>query len=135
MKATIAVVALIVLFSTPGSCQQKATAPVGVCVQSSALKFTPTALPQAFIGVAYSTSLSDMASGGTAPYTWAVTSGTLPAGITLSTTGTLAGTPTATGSFSFVVTVTDSSAACAPGTVAAKRPRHQSVTVAIKTVI
>lgn len=45
--------------------------------------------------------------GGTAPYTWAVTNGTLPAGIILSPDGNLTGTPTATGTFSFTVRVTD----------------------------
>lgn len=131
MRVTILVAALVVIFSTPGACQQKATSPVAVCVQSSALTFTPRALPGAFVGVAYTASLSAMASGGTTPYTWAVTSGTLPTGLTLSPTGTLSGTPTATGNFTFSVTVTDSSVACAPGTVA----RHQSVTVAVKTAI
>ena len=45
--------------------------------------------------------------GGTAPYTWSVSSGSLPAGISLSPAGTLSGTPTATGTFSFTVRVTD----------------------------
>lgn len=48
-------------------------------------------------------------SGGTAPYTFAVTAGSLPAGITLGSNGTFSGTPTATGSSSFTVTVKDSS--------------------------
>jgi hypothetical protein len=57
-------------------------------------------------GGAYpSTALS--ASGGTAPYTWAVTMGTLPAGLALSSSGMLSGTPTTAGAFSFTVTVTD----------------------------
>ncbi len=46
-------------------------------------------------------------SGGTAPYTWSVSSGSLPAGISLSADGNLTGTPTATGTFSFTVKVTD----------------------------
>jgi uncharacterized repeat protein (TIGR01451 family) len=47
------------------------------------------------------------ASGGTAPFSWTVTSGSLPAGIILSPDGNLTGTPTATGTFSFTVKVTD----------------------------
>ncbi len=43
---------------------------------------TTTALPTASLGLAYSQTLA--ASGGTAPYTWAVTSGALPAGLSLS---------------------------------------------------
>jgi uncharacterized repeat protein (TIGR03803 family) len=51
------------------------------------------------------------ATGGIAPYTWSVRSGSLPAGLTLaSSTGAISGTPTATGSESFVVQVADSAA-------------------------
>jgi hypothetical protein len=46
------------------------------------------------------------AASGTAPYTFSA-SGTLPPGLILSSGGVLAGTPTAPGSFSFVVTATD----------------------------
>ncbi|PPU76661.1 putative Ig domain-containing protein [Xanthomonas cucurbitae] len=66
----------------------------------------PTSLPAATAGTAYSQNLS--AAGGTAPYSFAITGGALPAGLTLSATGVLAGTPTASGSFGFTVTATDS---------------------------
>lgn len=51
-------------------------------------------------------------SGGLGPYTWSLSSGTLPAGITLGTTATTAftgitGTPTAAGTFNFQVKVVD----------------------------
>jgi hypothetical protein len=48
------------------------------------------------------------AANGTAPYTWAITSGALPTGLSLSSAGVLSGTPTAFGTFNFTVTVTDS---------------------------
>jgi hypothetical protein len=48
------------------------------------------------------------AANGTAPYTWAIASGALPTGLTLSPSGVLSGTPTAFGTFNFTVTVTDS---------------------------
>lgn len=48
------------------------------------------------------------ASGGAPPYTWAVTSGSLPAGMSLAADGTLGGTPTGVGESSFTVTATDS---------------------------
>ena len=48
------------------------------------------------------------ASGGSAPITWQVTAGVLPAGMTLGTDGTLFGTPSAGGSFTFTVTARDS---------------------------
>jgi PKD repeat protein len=44
---------------------------------------------------------------GSTPITWAVTTGTLPAGISLSTSGLLSGTPTTPGAYSFTVTATN----------------------------
>ena len=49
-------------------------------------------------------------SGGTAPYTFALNGGALPDGVSLMSDGTLTGTPTAAGDFSFSVDVTDSGA-------------------------
>ncbi|GAA5189656.1 ExeM/NucH family extracellular endonuclease [Rugosimonospora acidiphila] len=54
------------------------------------------------------------ASGGTAPYTWTATG--LPAGLTISSTGTVSGTPTAAGSSSVTVTATDSTGASGSAT-------------------
>lgn len=68
------------------------------------------------VGSAYSQSLT--ASGGVAPYTWAVSSGTLPAGLTLSAAGSISGTPTAPGSVSFTVSATDSASPAATTTKA-----------------
>ena len=62
---------------------------------------------QGVVGVAYSALLS--ASGGVAPYRWSMVSGTLPPGLRLSADGAVAGTPTATGVYSFTVEVVDSS--------------------------
>jgi hypothetical protein len=76
-----------------------------------ALKITTTTLPNGTIGVAYpSTTLQ--ATGGVPPYTWTLTNNTtLPAGLTLQSDGTIAGTPTATGVFNtFTVMVSDSEA-------------------------
>lgn len=67
---------------------------------------TGASLRSAIVNVGYSNSLS--AAGGTAPYTWSVSSGSLPAGLTLSSAGALSGTPTAAGSSTFTVQVTDS---------------------------
>jgi hypothetical protein len=56
---------------------------------------TVSSLPNGQVGHAYSAMLT--ASGGTAPLSWALSSGTLPAGLTLTaSTGAIAGTPTAT---------------------------------------
>jgi hypothetical protein len=69
---------------------------------------TASPLPAGTVAVAYSTTLA--ASGGTGPYSaWTVTTGTLPAGLTLNaSTGVLAGTPTTAGTSTFTVQVRDS---------------------------
>jgi len=63
--------------------------------------------PAAQSGVAYEFQFE--AEGGTAPYTFTLSSGTLPDGLTLDSDGLLHGTPTENGTFSITVTVTDSS--------------------------
>lgn len=67
---------------------------------------TPTTLPNAVQNVAgYNQTIA--ATGGTGAKTFAVTSGALPTGLTLSTAGALTGTPTAVGTFNFTITATD----------------------------
>ena len=78
---------------------------------SNPLSVTTTSLNQGQVSVAYTGTLS--ATGGTAPYSWSVKSGTLPAGLSLSTAGAISGTPTAAGASSFVAQVTDSKSASA----------------------
>ncbi len=48
------------------------------------------------------------ASGGTAPYTWVLVSGSLPSGVTLRSSGRVTGTPRQSGTFTFTVRVKDS---------------------------
>jgi large repetitive protein len=62
-------------------------------------------LPNGTIGATYLQTFS--ASGSTAPYTYAVTAGSLPAGLSLGSGGALSGAPGAAGSYSFTVTATD----------------------------
>lgn len=62
----------------------------------------------AFLNTAYSSSLT--ITGGTAPYTYTLVSGTLPTGLSLAVVGSslvLSGTPTVGGSYTFAVKVTD----------------------------
>jgi hypothetical protein len=82
-----------------------ATAATSGTIQSLGLTATPAVNTE--VGVAYSQ--TNVASGGTAPYTYTVSAGTIPAGTTLSaTTGTVSGTPTTAGAFNYTITVTDS---------------------------
>jgi len=62
-------------------------------------------LPNGTTGVAYSQTIT--ASGGAPPSSFAVTAGSLPPGLSLNGDGTLSGTPTQSGSFTFTVTATD----------------------------
>lgn len=67
---------------------------------------TTESLPGGTVGTAYSQAL---AADGTAPISWSVTSGALPAGLTLSSDGKITGTPTAAGTSTFTVTATNAS--------------------------
>ncbi|MEP6483087.1 MAG: ice-binding family protein [Rudaea sp.] len=76
-----------------------------VCSAScAAIGVSPTSLPVATVGVPYDQTLT--AAGGAGPYTFAVTSGTMPPGLSVSTAGVISGSPTSAGSYSFGVTAT-----------------------------
>lgn len=72
----------------------------------SPLSITTTTVMQGVVNSPYSATLS--ATGGLTPYAWNVASGNLPPGLSLSRGGVISGTPTASGGFSFGVTVLDS---------------------------
>ncbi len=79
---------------------------ITVAASASPLAITTTTLTDARDGVAYAAEVE--ASGGAPPYTFALASGALPGGILLgAASGELAGTPTAAGTASFTVQVTD----------------------------
>jgi hypothetical protein len=69
------------------------------------LSVNAATLPAGVVGTAYGSGVG--AAGGQAPYTFAVTEGTLPPGLSLGADGLLAGTPTAAGGFAFTVQATD----------------------------
>ncbi len=90
---------------------QTQTAAVSITIASAPVATSPLAVTSGTLaagasGTAYTATLA--ATGGTSPYTWTLASGTLPAGLTLSTGGVISGTPTASGTSSFTVRVTDS---------------------------
>ena len=66
---------------------------------------TASPLPTGLQGQAYSGTLA--VTGGTPAYTWSVTGGALPGGMTLSASGALSGPPTAAGTFNFTAAATD----------------------------
>ncbi len=75
---------------------------------------SPTSIPNGTVGVAYSQTI--IASGGTSPYSYSISAGSLPAGISLSSGGVLSGTPSAGGTFNFTIDATDNSGAPGPFT-------------------
>ncbi|MCA1860774.1 putative Ig domain-containing protein [Janthinobacterium sp. HSC-3S05] len=113
------------------------TRPYTLTVSAPTIAILPTTLPAMTSGLAYSQAIA--ASGGTGTYTYARTAGSLPAGLTLAANGTLSGTPTAAGAYSFTVTATDSSTGAGPysgaraysGTVAAGAPVAGAVSATV----
>lgn len=93
----------MVVASVPG-----VTATASFMLQNLALiTISPATLPGGVVGAAYSQTLAASGGSGTG-YTFTVTSGTLPAGLILSTSGTIGGTPTSAGMSTFIVQVQDS---------------------------
>jgi endoglucanase len=86
------------------------------------IALTTNSLPNGTVGAGYSANLT--ASGGTPPYKWSVVSGQLPAGLNLSSGGTISGTPAAAGSFAFTLQVKDSGTSPQAATAA------QTITIA-----
>jgi outer membrane autotransporter protein len=113
--------------STTGTAGQ-ASQSYSLSIASPTLSIAPPTLPAGTAGSAYSQTLS--ASGGTAPYSYALSAGALPAGLTLTTGGVLSGTPTVAGSFAFTVTATDSTAG-----VAAQASYAYTLSIAAPTLV
>jgi Putative Ig domain len=83
-----------------------ATQPLSIII-NPALTITTSSLPNGTVGIAYSQTAA--VTGGTTPYTWSISAGSLPSWANLNaTTGVITGTPTATGTANFTVQVTDS---------------------------
>jgi hypothetical protein len=77
---------------------------LGIMVTQS-LVVTTTQLPNGAVTFPYNATLQ--VNNGTPPYTWTLVSGSLPAGLGLSTAGIISGTPTTTGTSNFTVQVSD----------------------------
>jgi len=86
-----------------GGCS--ATQSYSLVIGCPTVAINPATLPSGTAGTAYSQTITASPAGGN--YTFAVTSGSLPAGLNLNpATGVLSGTPTTNGSFTFTVTAT-----------------------------
>jgi uncharacterized repeat protein (TIGR01451 family) len=93
------------LQTNSGNNAAPATAPLAA---GPVITLAPATLPNGTVGVLFSQTLTG--SGGTAPFSFSVTAGALPAGVTLTPAGTLgllSGTPTAPGTSTFTIRVTD----------------------------
>jgi large repetitive protein len=77
----------------------------GVAAGQSAPTIVNSSFPPGAVGTLYAQGLS--VSGGTAPYTWSLTAGSLPPGLTVYSFGTISGVPTSSGTYQFTLTVTD----------------------------
>jgi CSLREA domain-containing protein len=98
-------------------------------VTGVSVNLSPSTLPSGTVGSVYNQTIS--ATGGTAPYAYTLTSGSLPAGLSLnSSTGVVSGTPNASGAFPITINAADSSAA--PGPYSASQ--SYSLTIAVEPV-
>ena len=88
-----------------GTTAQTVTAQYTLTVTIAPLTVTPASLPNAVVGSPYSETFT--AVGGVSPYTFRISSGSLPAGLILSQAGILTGRVTGIGSASFTVEIDD----------------------------
>ena len=91
--------------SVPGS--NSSAASTTSAPSSTASLSVSASLPGATVGAAYNSTIT--VTGGTSPYSFSIASGALPGGVVLAAaSGAISGTPTASGNFSFGVSVLDS---------------------------
>ena len=97
LSLTVGVLACVIMAGCAGSIPQNGPKALHVA------QFTVT---DGVMGISYKFLL--VASGGVQPYTWSITSGQLPPGLSLNSDGVISGTPTTLGKFNFVAQVVDS---------------------------
>lgn len=103
---------LLLLFAAFVAMTTTASPALAGSATSGGMTINDLSLPAAQRGVAYSFDIKDRLSGGTPSYTFALTSGSLPTSLSLSTAGVLSGVScdNTNGSFPFTVTITDGNA-------------------------
>jgi len=97
--------------------------PTGGC---PAIAINPLTLPNGTIATAYSEPI--IASGGVPPYSYGVTAGTLPPGLTLAPNGLLSGTPTTAATSAFTIRASDANGCFAD------RAYTMTITTAVPTL-
>jgi hypothetical protein len=97
------------------------TVTLNITIDPPPLSIRTTSLRPAVEGARYCRLLTTR--GGTAPITWSVSAGALPAGLTLADDGALGGRASVSGTFSFTVVATDSSTPA--------RAAHQALSLAV----
>jgi hypothetical protein len=107
--ATVPAPATVTLTATVINTTRRASATITLTGVAAPLQITSNSLPNGQVGSPYRATLT--AIGGSAPLSWALTSGSLPAGLALTaSTGVVTGTPTtAVAAAPLTLTVTDSS--------------------------
>ena len=94
----------VVNIAATDNCSATTMAMLTVNVVCPTITLSPASLPNTTVNTAYAQTISASPSGGS--YTFAVTSGSLPAGLTLNSNGSFSGAPTVSGTFNFRVTTT-----------------------------
>ena len=103
---TAAVSAVSITFQLVDANGKTVSKVLSLTINAAPLAIITTALADGYLTTAYSQTLA--ATGGKTAYTWSITSGTLPAGLSLAaSTGIISGTPTASGAKTVTVQVKD----------------------------
>jgi hypothetical protein len=108
IRVSLALLALLIVLGT-AACSGTTSVAHNVTSNTNTLQIEINNLPSGTVEVPFDATVN--VKGGTTPYSWQIVSGSLPTGLALNTsTGAIAGTPTASGQYSFTVKVSDSSA-------------------------
>ncbi len=108
-------------------------------IVAPAISFAPSSMPATLSGVSYAQTVTASGVGTTAPFTYTITAGSLPAGMTLLASGGLSGIATTPGVSAFSLTAIDSSSASVGGPFSASVSYSisvslQSTSIAIGTI-
>ncbi len=120
---------ITIISATIDGISSSTTLTVGTCTSPTIT--SPSTLPDGLVGTLYSTTLTAT---GTGPIAFSLLSGTLPPGLSLSSSGTINGTPTVAGTFNFTIQAVNGcgtntqffsisvTATCVPPTITSSSP-------------